>query len=241
MSRSLLFLVLLACLVAGFPGRALARDLGTLTRKEQVVKKAPRGQAETDMAERETVQEWMEVSTKKHSGAEFTIGRGQGVVTMGPESTFTFEEGQFDDAGQLVDRLSLNIAFGRFWLWLVPPVSKPTVLGRHPREVLIKSGGEDIRLSGTAVFLHVERNGMTTLYVEEGTAVVGEPGAEVRVEQGQVTTFGPGLPPQPPAPIDRQPTTEPFRPGESDITGPVLLDPASPRLDLPKSGFMWFP
>lgn len=242
MSRSRLSLALLVCLVAGFPGRTQAQDLGSLRDKREVVKKKPQGQEETEMQRGEPVRLGMEVSTKARSAAEFAIGRAQGVVSMGPESTFTFEQGQFDDEGELVDKLSLKIAFGRFWIWFVPAVSKPTVLGRHPGEILIKSGGHEIKLAGTAVFLQVERNGMTTLYVEEGVAVVGkpgavvgEPGAEVRVERGQGTTFGPGLPLQSPAPVDGHPRPEPFGPGESEIPGPVLLDLNSPRLDLPKS------
>jgi hypothetical protein len=234
MSHSRIFFVLLTCLVAGFPGRTSAKDVGSLTRKVEVVTKAPQGEKETEMRVRDPVREGMEVATGKRSGAEFAIGDAQGLVTMGPTSRFTFEEGLFD--GSLLDRVRCRISFGRFWFWFAPPVSKPTVLGRHPREVVIRSGGEDIHLSGTAVFLRVERNGMTTLYVEQGTAVVGEPGEEVRVEPGQWTMFGPGLPPQPPAPIDGHQTTEIFAPGVLEISPPALLDLTSPRLDLPKSG-----
>ena len=107
------------------------------------------------------------------------------------------------------------------------------MLGRHPREVVIHSGGEDIFLAGTAVYLRVERNGMTTLYVFEGSAIVGGSGHEVHVEEGQWTMFGPGLPPQPPAPIDPQEPTGPD--GEPEIPAPKQLDPDSPRLDLPKA------
>ena len=39
MSRWRLSLVLIACLVAGFPGRASASELGRLTRKVEEVKK----------------------------------------------------------------------------------------------------------------------------------------------------------------------------------------------------------
>ena len=240
MSCSRLSLALLACLVAGFPGLVSAANLGSLTRKVEVVTKAPQGQRETEMRVRDSVEEAMEVSTGKNSGAELAIGAAQGMVSMGPTSRFTFEQGLFD--GPLLERAHFRISFGRFWFWFAPPVSRPTVLGRHPREVLIRTGGHEIKLAGTAVFLQVERNGMTTLYVEEGVAVVskpgavvGEPGAEVRVERGQGTTFGPGLPLQSPTPVDGHPRPEPFGPGESEIPAPVLLDLTSPRLDLPKS------
>jgi len=239
MSRWRLSLVLIACLVAGFPGRASASELGRLTRKVEEVKKKPQEQdAATEMQRGEPVQERMEVETGKDSGAEFAIGNAQYVMTMGPKSKFVFEGAQFED--EELDRWRCKVVLGSIWIYFAhgvhsPPATEPRVLGRLPGEVVIQVGDTDITLVGTAVFLRVERNGMASLYVAEGVAVVGEPGGEVRVGPGQWTMFGPGLPPQPPARSDRRPTQGPFRP---EIPGPVLLDPGSLRFDLPKS---WVP
>ena len=76
------------------------------------------------MRVRDPVQEGMEVATGKKSGAELAIGAAQGIVSMGPSSRFTFEQGLFD--GPLLERAHFRISFGRFWFWLAPPVSGPT-------------------------------------------------------------------------------------------------------------------
>jgi len=162
-------------------------------------------------------------------------------VAMGPDSRFKFEQGLFDAEGKgTLVSASFRVVLGRLRFLFSP--SSSAELGPHPREILIRTGGEGsknppVRIAGTDVFLRVERNGMTTLYVLEGSAVVGEAGNEVRVEQGQWTIFGPGVPPQPPAPIDGDATTGPFPFDKPEIPPPALLDPTSERFDLPKAAF----
>ena len=245
MSRSRLAVVFVASLIGGFASPTAAKDVGSLTTKIRVVTKTAPGQRAAQMNVKEPVQEAMAVETAKErdSQAVFAIGKAQGVVSMGPDSRFTFEEGQFDSEGKgELARVSLRVAFGRFRFLFAPTSSSSTGRGPHPGEIVIRSGGEGsknppIRITGTDVFLRVERNGMTTLYVLEGSAAVGEPGDELRVEQGFWTMFGPGVPPQPPAPADGDATTGPFPSGEPEIPPPALLDVDSERFDLPKSRF----
>jgi len=224
--------LLLSCLLLALPSMATAKDLGQLIDKRGVVKKAFQGQPATIMERQDSVKVPLQVDTYEKSGARFAIGSAQGAVTMGPESQFTFEAGDFDpDTGRLLDELRLKIAKGKFWFWFARPKGQ-TVLGAHPREVVIGTGSEPIHLRDTAVYLRVEQNGITTLYVAEGIAIVGEPGKEVQVKADHWTIFGPGLPPRRPMPGHSDPTKKGSWP---EIPGPVLLDPGSPRLDLPKS------
>lgn len=234
MSGSNLAPWLLACLLAGFAAAAPAQDLGKLTRKVRVVKKALPGQQAEEMREKEPVKVRMQVETGKDSGASFAIGRTQGAVTMGPESRFRFKEGRFDPAG-LLTHMDFEIEWGKFRFVFAPRIKGPTQLGNLPGEVVIKTPTRSIHLYGTDVYLSVDRDGNTTVYVAEGAADVGELGEAVRVEAGEWTTFGPGQPPQPPARVDSDPTKSIFRGGAPEIPGPVLLEVDSPRLDLPKS------
>jgi hypothetical protein len=240
--RAALFFV---CLLAGSALVASAEILGQLAKKDPhesaIVKKTLPNQAAKDMEEKEPVEVRSRVDTGKDSGARFTMGpksHPQGAVIMGPESRFEFREGLFDSTTGLLTKLDFEINWGRFRFAFAPPLKGSRTRLAHPGEVVIntsKNPTQPIHLYGTDVNVSVGHDGATTLYVAEGFAVVGEPGHEVRVEAGYWTTFGPGLPPRPPARAGSEPADRTLWSRIPEIPGPADLDIRSSRLDLPKS------
>lgn len=233
---------LLVFLLAGIPRVSSEQELGRLAdkapRDSAVVRKTLPDQVAKDMNRTDPVEVKAQVDTDENSGASFAMGpmkKPQGSVTMGPDSRFRFREGLFDPATGLLTKLDFEINWGRFRFAIVPPLKGSTRLGNLTGEVVIKTPTRSVHLLGTDVYITVDRNGATTVYVAEGSADVGEPGEAVRVEAGEWTTFGPGQPPQPPTRVDSDPTKRVFRGGAPEIPGPALLDIDSSRLDLPKA------
>ncbi len=226
--------LLLFCLLAALTSVAAAKgpdDLGRMADKNQrgVVKQSlPCQQQLGELNRGDIVKVRMCVEAEKRTWARFDIGR-RGDMRMGPESRFEFREGRFDpDTGEL--KVGLEIMWGIFRFIFDPPSE-----GEETGEVKFTIKGDDrwIHLYGTDVFLRVEKNGTTVLYVAEGEVAID--GLEPRVKTGEWTTFGPGLPPQPPMPAGRDAAGRTQRRGEPEIPGPALLDITSGRLDLPKS------
>jgi hypothetical protein len=233
--------LLLAFELALFATLGSARDLGQLAQKIRIVTKTPNNQPAADMKVNDPVIVPMQVDTGKSSGAKFAIGSTQGAVIMGSKSRFRFRDGLFDATGLLLDKLDLEIEWGKFRFDFAPPLKgSRTVLGNHPGEVKIKTkSGYEISLYGTDVYLRAEKNGVTTLVVIEGSARVKKLDTqEVEgklIEAGFWTTFGPNQRPIDPVPIQPNWASQPPWSVAPEIPDPALLDLRSPRLDLPKA------
>lgn len=216
--------------------------LGELAQKVKLVWEQPRDGARKEMPEGAEVREEHKVDTGKRSGARFSIHQRKAGLLMGPESSFRFKRGRFDEQGFL--KADLGIQWGIFrYFALPPPKQAKTVqlkVGERtvwvaPGEVQIETPGDTIHLYGTDVYIHVDRkSGATTLYVAEGTAVV----AGVVVEEKHWTYFRPGQPPLPPRPWVPKAVPDGGAalgvPDDWLFPGPLLIDLS--RLDLPKVG-----
>ena len=219
-----------------------AQALGQLAQKVRLVWEKPAGEARREMREKSPVKEEHGVDTGKRSAASFSIHQRKAGLLMGPESSFRFKRGRFDEQGFLKE-LDLGIQWGIFRYFALPPPKEaktvPLKVGERtvwvaPGEVQIETPGDTIHLYGTDVYIHVDRkSGATTLYVAEGVAVV----AGVVVEQGHWTYIRPEglpLPPRPWVPrLGPDAGTIQF-PDAWDRPEPRLLDLS--RLDLPKVG-----
>jgi hypothetical protein len=226
-----------------------AQPLGMLAQKVRQVWEQPEGEARREMREKSPVKEEHGVDTGKRSAASFSIHQRKAGLLMGPESSFRFKRGRFDEKGFL-KKLDLGIQWGIFRYFALPPPKEaktvPLKVGERtvwvaPSEVQIETPGGTIHLYGTDVYIHVDRkSGATTLYVAEGVAVVEgtEQGERALVEEGYWTYFRPGQPPL--TPRRWEPKTTPAGAAEHAFlddwlhSGPRLLDLS--RLDLPRVG-----
>ena len=243
--RRLAFAALL--LLAHAPARAAgeAERVGQVSQPVRQVQGREGDQQPRDLRDRDPVWKLMWVQTFVKARTDVTLGQSawtdKGRVRLGPDTEVRFEDWVADLAAGRINRLSLKVALGQIWMAFAPT---PKGLPREGQYDILTPGGT-IRLEGTDVYVKVEPDGTTSVYVREGSVrIQPNTGGELVLKAGFWTRMHPEGPAAPPSrfePADFDPPVDPEGrdlgpPGEKDIIDPPELDVRDPRLELPKSG-----
>lgn len=182
------------------------------------------------------VHDEMSVRTGRGAGALITVGQPQqgGRVQLGPKTEVRFTDWVLDTASGEIRKLSLRLQLGQLWAAFAPPPGKQLREG----EYWILTARGRIRLLGTSVYVLVEPDGATSVYVLDGSVRIQPEGGEpLHLERGFWTRVPADGRPSPPSRIERSPSAPPLGiPGDREISDPPRLDLRDIRLDLPKSG-----